>query len=319
MLTSIASEGRTEQMQQVLPLRHEVEEIRERIEVLLRNEVQYIPNEAFVGCDPEDDKAVQRVANEIDRSGAATEYPRDLPAHLARLCESDVLTAEQERELFRAMNYSKYRVNVLRSRLNPECPDRELVETAESFLKAANEIRDRIVQANMRLVLSIVKKFVTPQYSFDELLSDGIETLIQAVSKFDFDRGFRFSTYAYRSITRCAYRQIAARQKDSGRFAGAVDDLATDHAEDSERQLVNEASWDELRAILDNLLSRLNDRERYIIRRRYAMGAARRAETFQSMANHLGVSKERVRQLEQRAVGKLRNMAGEMGMASLFE
>ena len=221
--------------------------------------------------------------------------------------------------MFRAMNYSKYRVNVLRSQLDPECPDRELVETAESFLKAANEIRDRLIQANMRLVLSIVKKFVTPQYSFDELLSDGIDTLIHVVSKFDFDRGFRFSTYAYRSIARCAYRRVAARNKDSGHFVGAVDDVATDHPENSEGQLVNEASWDELRGMLADMLSRLDRRERYIVRRRYAMGAARKAETFQSMANQLGVSKERVRQLEQRAVGKLRNMAAEMGMASLFE
>jgi RNA polymerase primary sigma factor len=317
MLTTIASEGRTQQMQQVLPLEHQ--EIRERTEALLRNEVQFIPNGFFVGCGPEDEKAVLRVASQIDRSGTATEYPRDLPAHLARLCEPELLTAEQERELFRAMNYSKYRVNVLQTQIDPECPDRKLVETAESFLKAASEIRDRIIQANMRLVLSIVKKFVTPQYSFDELLSDGIDTLIRTVCKFDFDRGFRFSTYAYRSIARRAYHQITARQKDSGRFTGAVDDLATDPAEDSERQLFNEASWDELRAILDNMLSRLDDREQYIIRRRYAMGAARKAETFQSMANQLGVSKERVRQLERQAVGKLRNMAGEMGMSSLLE
>ena len=48
----------------------------------------------------------------------------------------------------------------------------------------------------MRLVISVVKKFVTPQHSFDEMLSDGIMTMLYAIDKFDYDRGFRFSTYA---------------------------------------------------------------------------------------------------------------------------
>ena len=66
----------------------------------------------------------------------------------------------------------------------------------ERFLAAAQAIRDHIIKANMRLVISVVKKFVTPQHSFDDMLSDGIYSLMQAVDKFDFDRGFRFSTYA---------------------------------------------------------------------------------------------------------------------------
>lgn len=319
MLTSIAYEEQTQRTWHDPQIPDELDGIRERIEALLRNEVQFIPHESFVGCESEDYGAVLEVGAQIDHGSVTTEFRRDLPAHLTRLCQSELLTAKQERELFRAMNYSKHRVNVLRSRLDPERPDRELVEIAEGFLKAANAVRDRIIQANIRLVLSVVKKFVTPQYSFDELLSDGIDTLIQAVSKFDFDRGFRFSTYAYRAIARRAYRQVTARQKDSGRFVGAVENLATDPSEDSDRLFVNEASWDELRAMLANMLSHLNEREQYIIHRRYAMGAAPQAETFQSMANQLGVSKERVRQLERRAIDKLRTMAGEMGMESLFE
>ena len=90
------------------------------------------------------------------------------------------------------MNYAKYRVNVLRSQLDSEFPDFKLVEKAQIFLRVANTLRDRILAANMRLVVSIVKKHVTPQYSFDELLSDGIDTLMKAVDKFDFDQWFPF-------------------------------------------------------------------------------------------------------------------------------
>ncbi len=66
-----------------------------------------------------------------------------------------------------------------------------LMQTEIDFmLGQARAIRDHIIQANLRLVMSIVKKFVTPSQSFDELLSEGTVTLMQAVEKFDFDRGF---------------------------------------------------------------------------------------------------------------------------------
>ncbi len=67
------------------------------------------------------------------------------------------------------------------------------------------------------------------------------------------------------------------------------------------------------------MLSCLDRRERFIIRRRYGMGRSQKAATFQSMANKLGISKERVRQLESRAVGKLKSMGEELGMSDLFE
>ena len=67
------------------------------------------------------------------------------------------------------------------------------------------------------------------------------------------------------------------------------------------------------------MLARLDRRERFIVRRRYGMGRSQKMATFQSMANKLGVSKERVRQLENRAVGKLRTMAVEMGLTDILE
>jgi RNA polymerase sigma factor (sigma-70 family) len=316
MLTSIALGGRIEPPQPPRPHTSDTFDIRERTETLLRTEIAFVPNTSFVAGDLQADEAIEISNHQSDRARGADSH---LPAHLARLCESELLSAEEERDLFRAFNYLKYRINVVRSQLNPESPDRSMVESAEEYLRAAERIRDRIVQANMRLVISIIKKFVTPQYSFDELLSDGIVALIQAVNKFDFDRGFRFSTYAYRAIARCAYRQVGARHKESGRFSAAIHQLAELEPGDSASQLFSTPSESELRGVLDTMLSRLDRRERFIVRRRYAMGRSRKAATFQSMATKLGVSKERVRQLENRAVGKLRKMAAEMGISDLLE
>ena len=319
MLTATASGGQIQETEYLSPRSRHYCDIRERAEAILRTEVDFITNASFARCDHEAEDSILMSSTRFDGSDEAAAYPGELPAHLARLCEARVLSAEEERALFRAMNYAKYRVNVLRSQLDPEMPDLKLVEKAETFLKVANTIRDRILGANMRLVLSVVKKHVTPQYSFDELLSDGIDTLIKAVDKFDFDRGFRFSTYAYRSITRRAYRQISSRQEFSRRFAHAVDEAATSHPEDSNRRLVSPAAWAELHETLDKMLSCLDRRERFIVRRRYGMGRSQKAASFQSMANKLGISKERVRQLESRAVGNLKTMAEELGMSDSFK
>ena len=63
----------------------------------------------------------------------------------------------------------------------------------------------------------------------------------------------------------------------------------------------------------------LDRRERLIIRSRYALGSHRRVRTFQDLADRLGISKERVRQLEQRALGKLRALAAERDFHSLYD
>jgi RNA polymerase primary sigma factor len=61
----------------------------------------------------------------------------------------------------------------------------------------------------------------------------------------------------------------------------------------------------------------LDRRERFIIRARFSLGSHRRVHTLQSLADRLGVSKERVRQLEQRAMEKLRAMAGTVALAEM--
>jgi RNA polymerase primary sigma factor len=61
-------------------------------------------------------------------------------------------------------------------------------------------------------------------------------------------------------------------------------------------------------------MGRLDRRERFVIRSRYALGAHRKVRTFQCLANKLGVSKERVRQLEKRAVAKLKTFAAESAL-----
>jgi RNA polymerase primary sigma factor len=236
---------------------------------------------------------------------------------VGRLCEAKLLTPAQESLLFRRMNFLRHQAVVARGQLDPERPSRKAIAHVHCLIALADRHRDRIVEANTRLVFSIVKKFVNTSNSFDDLLSDGIVALMRAVEKFDFGRGFRFSTYATQVVRRGAYRQVMESQQERSKMQSGVEDLGLDVSDEGRQSAISEHRWHELRGRLSVMLGDLDRRERFIIRARFSLGAHRRVHTLQALADRLGVSKERVRQLEQRAMEKLRGMAGEVGIAEL--
>ncbi len=292
----------------------------DRVRQLLHREIDYISNPKF-----ESDRDSTRtladggLVDDLLRGlRPASTASADMPSHLRRICQSELLTQEQEIALFREMNYLKFQAHTLRSQLAPHGSDLSDVIAIESLLNKAQLIRNHIIQANLRLVMSVVKKFTSPQLSFDEMLSDGIITLMQAVDKFDFDRGFRFSTYAYRSIARTVFRSITAAAKEESRLTRDAETWAFEQADDGRCSSMSDHVWSNLRELASSLVDRLDRRERFIIRGRYALGAHRHVRTFQDLANKLGVSKERARQLEKRAVQKLHSMAAEFDKDELF-
>lgn len=241
-----------------------------------------------------------------ERSGTAT------------LGGEELLTPPQEREMFLRMNFLKFRAKALQKRLSPTTPQEELLVRSEKYLAEAEAIRNRLITANMRLVMSIAKKFASPQYPFDELVSEGSMTLMRSVDKFDAARGFRFSTYAYRSVMRHLYRSVMNAQKDRARVVDAVEESSLEQPESASASTAVDGVWQNIRAVAYDMLDALDRRERFIIRSRYALGAHRKPRTFQYLADKLGISKERARQLEGRAVGKLQAMAGEHDLDELF-
>jgi RNA polymerase primary sigma factor len=297
------------------------EELKARTKKHLRQEISFIAHEEFSNpelgkelftkpLNLEPRKAELGIAA-IRRSGI------DMPIHLGRLCEAPLLKPEQEQMLFQRMNYLLQQASVHRSMLNPARPSRVRLELIDRLLALAAWHRDRIVEANLRLVFSIVKKFVNPNNSFDDLLSDGIVALIRAVEKFDFDRGFRFSTYATQVIRRNSYRTVVLKQQERQKTVGGLQDMDLDLTDEGRESAISEKRWHELRSRLSVMLDELDRREKFIIRARFSLGAHRKVHTLQSLANRLGVSKERVRQLERRAMDKLRSMAGDGELAEL--
>ncbi|HUP80248.1 MAG TPA: sigma-70 family RNA polymerase sigma factor [Pirellula sp.] len=230
-----------------------------------------------------------------------------LPSHLARLCEAQLLTPAEEKSVFLRMNYLRFRAEGLK--MDADLTNSWTLRRIECLLKAAECYRDRIIKSNMRLVISIVKKFVNPQNGFNDLLSDGIVALIRAVDKFDVGMGFRFSTYATQVVRRSTYRSVMEKQLERQRYVVSIHENRLDVCDDQKVSSMSEHRWHDLRSRLSLMLDHLDRREKFIIRARFSLGGHRRIQTLQRLADKLGVSKERIRQLEQRALDKLRGMS----------
>ena len=280
-------------------------------------ELSFIPNPEF-----DNGKAADETfALAIELAAPGTVKPKavssELPVHLGRMCEAALLKPEQESALFRRMNFLLHQASVQRSLLNKKRPSKARLQLIERLILLAEWHRDRIVEANVRLVISIVKKFVNTNNSFDELLSEGIVGLMRAVEKFDYDRGFRFSTYATQVVRRNSYRTVVNNQQERQKFASGLQEMDIEIGDEGRVSAIGEKRWHELQARLANMMNDLDKREKLIIRARFSLGSHRKVHTLQSLADRLGISKERVRQLERRAMDKLRDMAGNDAASSL--
>jgi RNA polymerase primary sigma factor len=282
-------------------------QLRHTTRQLAATEIQFIDNSAFRSL-KHSAEIMDAVPRMLDGDETNWKPAKGLPPHLAQLCAARLLKPAEETALFRRMNFCKYSAELLRRELNPSRPSRKLIQEIQGLLAQATTDRDQIVQANLRLVISIAKKFATPTFSFEDLLSDGIASLLRAVEKFDFDRGFRFSTYATQAIRRALCRQLQTAQRDSRRYVDTDERLIADQREAVNESTMTVSRWEALRSQLRRLLLRLDPRERSIIRRRFGLEQDADVQTLQSLAEEMGVCKERVRQLEMRAIAKLRTL-----------
>jgi RNA polymerase primary sigma factor len=236
--------------------------------------------------------------------------PEGLPPYLESLYDVPLLTREQERQLFRKMNYLKYQAHELRSALDPSRCKAAQLDAIERLQEEALAVKNQIIRANLRLVVSIAKKRVGATNNFFELVSDGNMSLIRAVEKFDANRGFKFSTYASWAIMKNFARSIPEERHRRDRFVTGHDEMF-EMAPDT-RADVYEQEKGHIRSqqLVQGMLGRLNDRERHVLISRFGIGGADE-QTLEALGRELGVTKERVRQIESRAQEKLRKLATE--------
>ena len=281
-----------------------------RAKAIMELPLDFMPNDQFARIRTE--KQRNEVLGPIppsDQPRKKSRLPSELPPYLASLYEVPLLTREQEMHLFRKMNYLKYRASRLRQELAPARLRSGLMDAIEKVYDEAVATKNEIVSANLRLVVSIAKRHVGPTENFFELVSDGNISLIRAVEKFDFARGNKFSTYASWAIMKNFARTIPDEHRRRDRFStshaemfGTTEDIRTDQYLQESTQLQREAQ-------VEKILGQLDDREQQIIIRRFGLSRGQEPRTLKEVGAELGVTKERIRQIEARALHKLRKAA----------
>lgn len=271
--------------------------------------LDYIPNPVF-----EDVAMIEEMVSDLP---AASEPPRKvkapsgLPAYLASLYEVPLLTREQEYHLFRKMNYLKHAAGKLRESLDVKSPSVAVMEQIEALYEKSVDVKNKIVQSNLRLVVSIAKRHLAPHDDFFGLISDGNMSLIRAAEKFDYSRGNKFSTYASWAIMKNFARTIPDEFKHQDRFRTSseeVFDFQQDRRADNFALEIDQAvRTDQIQKILHTL----DQREQQIIVRRFGLDHRFEPLTLKEVGEAMGVTKERVRQLEARALTKLRQAASQ--------
>ncbi|UCE59621.1 MAG: sigma-70 family RNA polymerase sigma factor [Phycisphaerales bacterium] len=266
---------------------------------------EFVHNELFDA--PMADALILDVEEPPAAGRSAPRIPKDLPAYLRSLYLTPLFTREQEQDLFRRYNYLKYKAAGLLDALEPDDVTPDQLGPFRALLAQVDSLKKRIIQANLRLVVSIAKKHVGWSPNFFEVVSDGNISLMRAVEKFDYARGNKFSTYATWAIMKNYARSIPESHYHFTRYVTGLDQVL-DATPDHRKEPVSASDRQRVRALIEESIEQLSEREREIVTHHFGLAQPEETLTLEQLGNRLGVTKERVRQIEQRALGRLREL-----------
>lgn len=280
-----------------------------RAERIMEVSLDFIDSEEFYRKDA--DRVIIGPPPEVERKHYKPRIPPGLPAYLASLYELPLLTREEEGYYFRKMNYLKVKAGKRREKLDPVHPSAKLMKEIEGLVRESVAVKNFLIRSNLRLVVSIAKRHFKPQSNFFEMVSDGNMSLIRAIEKFDYSQGNKFSTYASWAIMKNYARSIPTEMKQLDRYRTGHEDLFTQSTDGRDNPFQQELNQQNQHTAIMSILGQLDPRERDIILHRFGLNSGTEPETLEKVGTRFGVTKERIRQIESRALSKLKKIAVE--------
>jgi RNA polymerase sigma factor (sigma-70 family) len=313
---------------------------------------------------------VGKVENNVVMRTDEVAEERDLVGvYLHEISRTPLLDAAREVELSKAIEAGLYAEHLLDEGKIRKGVSREELER---LVVEGERAKDLFIRANLRLVVSIARRYVRSGMPMLDLIQEGNTGLVRAVEKFDYERGFKFSTYATWWIRQAISRAIAQQERtvrlpvhlveDVNRMRNVHRQLTRELGSDPEPEQVAAAlgvpvervhelvRWSQDTVSLDTpvgddgdtnlgdlvadsdapspeeivltalerqriegLLNHLDDRSAGIMRARYGLEDGRE-HSLTEVASRFSLSRERIRQLEIQALGRLRELARAEGL-----
>lgn len=309
-----------------------------------------LPNESFLrALAPEDEVLLTRLVSEpiefvghpalserwiekrlfggpaqlVDRKATRfVENPDEIADRIASGDRVPTLSVAQEQHLFLRFNLARMRIVQILHRFAGNkltvAATRQLLAWGHRMLAA----RSVIVRMNMPLVLAMAKRTRLSNIDFNELVSEGNMALLRSVEKFDSSRGYKFSTYSCRAILKSFSRVAMRASRYRGKFPTEFDPAMerSDYV-DRQREGLAEDCVDELKEIFLQNLAGLSDVEKTVLSERFALtptgiGSSASPKTLEQVGLIIGVTKERVRQIQNNALRKMRTALEERFLAA---
>ena len=320
--------------------------------------------------DEEDEVEVEKIDLSVPE-GVSVEDP--VRMYLKEIGKVPLLSADEEIELAQNMEdgaVATEKINVLKGRIDGASEEekaeiREEIKTLQRDVDKGADAKKRLAEANLRLVVSIAKRYVGRGMLFLDLIQEGNLGLIKAVEKFDYKKGYKFSTYATWWIRQAITRAIAdqartiripvhmvetinklirvSRQllQELGREPSPEEiakemnmpvervreilkisqepvSLETPIGEEEDSHLgdfikddnvpvpADAAAFTLLKEQLEEVLGTLTEREQKVLTLRFGLEDGR-ARTLEEVGKEFNVTRERIRQIEAKALRKLRH------------